>query len=368
MSRVRVRLSLAVLAVGLCAGRLAAGCGSDAALGTRVYDKPTAQLASGEVTPFPFFSSTSFWNQPLAAGAALDPNSARLVGALGAEVRRELEAGGGPWINTTDYGVPIYTVPADQPTVRVQLSSQFYAPALQAAWSAVPLPPGARPSAGSDHTLVVWQPSTNRLWEFWRLTREPGLWRASWGGAIQGVSSNWGAYGPGAWKGAQSTWGASASSLSIAGGLITLKDLQRGRIEHALALAVPNTRAGVYASPARRTDGSSWGSASLPEGARLRLDPTLDLTKLHLPWLTLMIAEAAQRYGIFVRDKSKAVHFFAQDPSPTGTDPYLGAAGYFEGETPSQLLAQFPWGRLQVLRMELHEFSSGEDSSLRGGE
>ena len=104
-------------------------------------------------------------------------------------------------------------------------------------------------------------------------------------------------------------WGASATSLSIAGGLITLEDLEKGQINHALAIAIPNARGGVYASPAQRTDGYSTEPLSLPEGAHLRLDPNLDLASLHLPRLTLMIAEAAQRYGIVVRDSAANVAF-----------------------------------------------------------
>ena len=168
------------------------------------------------------------------------------------------------------------------------------------------------------------------------------------------VSTNSGAYGPDAWPGAGSSWGASASSLSIAGGLITLEDLKAGVINHALALSVHNVRAGVYASPARRTDGASVNALSLPEGARLRLEPGLDLASLHLPRLTLMIAEAAQKYGIIVRDGAGDVTFYAQDPTPTGTEPYAGKQGYYEGLTPSQLLASFPWRHLQLDKMALH--------------
>jgi hypothetical protein len=67
-----------------------------------------------------------------------------------------------------------------------------------------------------------------------------------------------------------------------------------------------------------------------------------------------MLAEAAQRYGIFVGDTSVNVAFYAQDPTPTGANRYTGTGGYFEGKTPAQLLAVFPWGRLQLLKMELH--------------
>jgi hypothetical protein len=260
--------------------------------------------------------------------------------------------------------VPIYTVPADQPTVKVTLTRLALSPALQTAWNAVPLPANAQPAAGTDEHLVVWQPSTDRLWEFWALENGTGGWHAAWGGAMQNASSNPGAYGLEAWPGAQPGWGASATSLSIAGGLITLEDLELGQINHALAIAIPRPRAGVYASPARRTDGWSTEPLALPEGAHLRLDPNLDLAALHLPRLTLMMAQAAQRYGIVVRDYASNVAFYAQDPTPTGTNPYIGTHGYFEGKSPQQLLTPFPWSHLQLLKMELHSKNAPLESSL----
>ncbi len=288
------------------------------------------------------------------ADAQLDPSSAAVVGALDEEVAGDEQTEHGPWINTTSYSVPIYTVPADQPTVRIALGEASAAPALQSAWDAVPLPSNAQPAVGTDSVLVVWQPSADRLWEFWRLKHTKEGWQAAWGGAMQSVSTDPGVYGPEAWPGARSWWGSSASSMSIAGGLITLEDLERGQINHALAMALPNVRAGVYSLPAQREDGASTEPFSLPEGAHLRLEPGLDLAALHLPRLTLMIAEAAQRYGIFVRDKAATVSLFGQDPIPTGTEPYAGPDGYFEGKYPGELLASFPWSHLQLLQMQLH--------------
>jgi hypothetical protein len=218
----------------------------------------------------------------------------------------------------------------------------------------VPLPPEAHPATGTDGHLVVWQPSTDRMWEFWRLEKVGEGWRASWGGAMQDVSANKGVYGAEAWSGATTSWGASASSLPIAGGLVTLEDLERGEIDHALALSVPNVRGGVFAWPAQRTDGGSKAQFSLPEGAHLRLDPSLDLASLHLPRFTLLLAQAAQRYGIFVRDIASNLAFYGQDPTPTGTNPYTGSHGYFEGQPTAKLLASFPWSHLQLLQAELH--------------
>lgn len=319
---------------------------------------PEAEPATEPVaTPFRFFSPTSFWNTEPGALAALDPESSSLTGVFRKEIEAAVAAGTGPWINTTNYSVPIVRVPADQPKVRVKLVSNYSAPYLQAAWEEVPIPLDARPSEGTDATLVVWQPSSDKLWEFWHASHTETGWQAAWGGAIQNVAKNRGAYDSEAWAGAKPWWGSSASSLSIAGGLITLEDLERGSIDHALALAIPSVRAGVYSSPAQRTDGTSTSSLSLPEGAHLRLDPSLDLEKLKLPPLTLEIARAAQRYGIFVRDRAKVIHFFAQDPTGLPVNPYIGKTGYFEGQTPAKLLSSFPWSHLQLLRMDLHSTS-----------
>jgi hypothetical protein len=303
--------------------------------------------------PFRFFGSSSFWNEPVAGDAPLDPTSAAVMAAFDAEITTEEQTNDGPWINTTGSSRPIYTVPKGQPTVPVKLVGAVEGD-LSSAWSSVPLPTNAKPAAGSDKILIVWQPSTNRLWEFWRLEHNASGWQAQWGGAMQSVSANPGVYGPEAWPDAKTWWGASASSLSLVGGLITLEDLKLGQINHALEMAIPGVRASVYASPAQRTDGKSTNPLSLPEGAHLRLNPNLDLASLHLPHFTLELAEAAQRYGIIITDGGPNIALYAQDPTPTGTNPYTGPNGYYENKYPNQLLATFPWNELQLLKMELH--------------
>jgi hypothetical protein len=164
---------------------------------------------------------------------------------------------------------------------------------------------------------------------------------------MEHVSISSGVYGADSWAGATRWWGASASSLSIAGGLITLEDLERGTIDHAMAMALPEVRAGVYRWPAERTDGKSSNPLSLPEGSRLRLDPALDLDSLHLPTSTRMIAEAAQKYGFVVRDGASTICIYGQDPTPTGTNPYLESGGFLF--SPRKPLAYFPWDRLELL-------------------
>jgi hypothetical protein len=350
---------LGAVAVGAIAVMLVLGLGrpSPGALMT-VRPEPTVVKAAAKQAPTArtadaaagrLFAATSFWNRPLKDGAAIDPASASLVAAFAAEIDRERQSGIGPWIATAQGSTPLYRVARSQRRVHVALDTAG-APALQRAFKAVPIPDGAKPAGGPDRHLTVWQPSTDTLWEFFAARREGGAWHARWGGAIRRVSKSRGYYSTAAWPGATPFWGASASSLPVVGGTILLDDLRRGRIDHALAINLPAGRADTFAWPAQRTDGTGPPSV-LPEGARLRLDPKLDLSRLRLPRLTRMIAEAVQRHGIVVRDQTHhGTTLLAEDPTRLGSNRY---SRYFAGKTPAELLARFPWDRLQVLRMRL---------------
>ena len=57
------------------------------------------------------------------------------------------------------------------------------------------------------------------------------------------------------------------------GGLIGIKELESGHIDHALAMAIPHAATGVVAFPAQRSDGNEHTPGEIPEGTRFRLDP-----------------------------------------------------------------------------------------------
>ncbi|MGN6587501.1 MAG: hypothetical protein ACTHKT_08540 [Solirubrobacterales bacterium] len=306
----------------------------------------------GPAEPHRFYAATSYWNTPLPADAPLDPDSEALMEVLLGEVHQEFESHAGPGINTTEWSVPLYRVPADQPLEKVTLDAPN-APALQEAFDAVPIPPDAKPAVGTDAKLVIWQPATDKVWEFWRASHEADGWHADWGGATENVSEAAGYYGPESWPGAKPWWGDSSTSMGVIGGLLTFENFERGVVNHALQMAIPNGRNGVWAWPAQRSDGTSEDPLSLPLGAHLRLDPNLDLSKLPMPPVTRMLAEAAQRYGILVFNRAHDVAFNAEDPTRTGANPYPGPDGYFEGMYPREILSYFPWEHLQLLKMDL---------------
>jgi hypothetical protein len=280
------------------------------------------------------FSPTSAWDRPLSTTAPTVSNSTALVGELNRQV-----AASGTYINTTQWSTPVYTVAAGQPTVKVKLDAS-YAP-LQQQFLQVPIPSGATAAKGTDRHLVIRQPSTNTMWEFWKASKLADGWHASWGGKMTSVSSN-----PGYFTG---NLGATATSLPLLGGLMSRPELEAGQINHALALAIPAAKKGVAVWPAQRTDGSSTAANAIPEGTRFRVDPKLNVEALAVkPALKAMI-RAAQRYGIIIRDQSGSVAFFAEDPTPWGAlNPYPGIFGakYMDG---LNALNGFPWSRLQAV-------------------
>ena len=332
-----------------------AGCG---AVDTNTRSAPggpfpllqqTVNLPQGDLGRL--FSPSAFWNTPLPDDVALDPNSRQLSAAV-AGMARDL----GSSLSIYNYSVPVYLVGPDQPKVKV--TPGVPNPALHAAFDKVPVPDNARPASGTDAHLVVYQSSTDTLWEFWKMRREAGGWRCNYGGRMVDVSRNPGHFidvnGPGGKPLEKAYWGATATGLPLMGGLVMPEELKRGQVDHALAIALPRIRAGVLALPAQRSDGKYSGPNSVPEGARFRIDPELDLGALGLSRAELTLARAAQRYGMVVRDGGAVVGIYARDPVNLGNDPY---PALLDGLKPYQALQRFPWDALQLVKMRLRPYS-----------
>lgn len=328
------------------------GSGSDCySCGVRSAAEEPPVAAAPEASRL--FAPDSVWNAPLAPDAPLEPDAEDLVAKFVADIHDQEEAGTGPWIQTHEYSTPLYVVGPDQPTTSVTVDDRPDAASwegLQRAFAEVPMPKGARPAAGTDAHMTIYQPSTDSLWEFWRLYRAADGWHARWGGAMRGVSTNPGYYTADAHPGATPLWGSTASSLPIIGGTILISELQAGRIDHALALNIPYARPGVFSWPAQRTDGAG-DKFDLPEGARLRIDPDFDLDAVRMAPAGRVIAEAAQKYGMIVRDQTgTATGFYAEDPTRYRTNPY---PELFGNRLPSEILATFPWDEVELMEMHL---------------
>ncbi len=77
-----------------------------------------------------------------------------------------------------------------------------------------------------------------------------GHWHAGAAGAMRHVSTNPGRFGRRASPGHNGGGVRPQPGLPLLGGLMTIRELKQGHTHHALAMAIPDTRRGVW--PARR--------------------------------------------------------------------------------------------------------------------
>jgi hypothetical protein len=322
--------------------------------------QPRPRSGSPARSPAPLFARDAVWNTSVPADAPLDRTSGARVAALVRSIERSKERNIYPNIATKQYSTPLYIVPRAQAKVPVVLDAGPWADSFRRALAdGVPIPKGATPAEGTDGHMTVYQQTTDTLWEFWRAVRRKNRWHASWGGAMQNVSKNPGYYNNTVWPGLAPNegwnWGSTATSLPVAGGLMTMAELRRGRVDHALAIATGLSCASMFAFPAQRHDGADPSPTCMPEGARLRLDPKLDLDRLELPQITRIVARAAQRYGMILRDTTGGgtVSFYAEAPQGSRSSPYSGPDSLFGAVSGWKAVERFPWDRLQLLRMRL---------------
>src|SRR5579863_2326326 len=353
---------LRVAALFACWGLFATTVGLQISCGaTTTPTRGTLTLSPGVE-----FTASSYVYRKLASNTAIDPKSNIWVGNVLAQIS---EYYGSATVNIDSYSPPIYIAAADAPTVKV-LAARSYdpswsMPALQDLWLNVPLPAGFAPSAGTDEEAIVYQPSTGRYWEFWMMERTGATtlnsagqtvpqWRAAWGGEIPLLSDNPGYF--------QTTpqgvkFGTAATGLALLGGLMTIAEQKHGVINHALFIALPETRLGAWEAPAQRTDGQVNDTNAIPQGATFRIPASVNLNAIDMDPYARMLARAAQTYGMVVRDTAGAVAFYAENPvGMSGANPYWGAGGILgcpaTGPVPScypdsyNRLRGFPWSKL----------------------
>jgi hypothetical protein len=295
------------------------------------------------------FAADSFWYQALPKGVPLSANSDALAAEFARQVRSYY---GHVGVNTEAYSSPIYIV-GDRAALTAVSNwpcqpSGYVSRELEAQWSAVPIPPYARPAAGSDAEMAIYQPSTDTLWEFWRFRKNGPEWQACWGGTMPAVSQS-----RGIWT---KPFGASATGLPFAGGQVTIAELRRGEIDHVIGIALVDAASWETVSwPANRSDGYNPDHAPnrIAEGQRFRLDPTINVARLKMSRVARVVATAAQKYGFVVWDKAGAVSLRFENPLDFTVigepDPY---PDLFRGVPAYAILNGIPWDRMQFLAID----------------
>lgn len=232
--------------------------------------------------------------------------------------------------------VPVYVASASDPRTTVDLTTSW----IHGAGSLedVPLPAEAEPDPEADAHVSIIDPDRGCVYDLFGATRTGDTMTARLANATPIDST--GTYVDGL--------GSRASGFSAAAGLIWPEEIQAGVIDHALIFAYPHTRAGAFVTPATKTDGTTTTSSALPMGARVRLDPTLDLSSLGLNRTERIIATALQRYGMVLADTSGGFTLYAAHGSALPSDPY---AQLFGTTSDWASLAKIPTERLQVVAL-----------------
>jgi len=283
----------------------------------------TSDLGVGLGRPF---AASSPWNLPIGASPVLDGNSGAII--------RSLTPTNAAYANLYEFGAPIFNADVHTPSYAVPCTMPWGTCDLQKHPVRIPL--NAVPNSGSDGTMIVIDQAARLSCDFWQAQKTSNGWQASWGTCASIDGSGSGASG--------GSTGAGVNAL--AGDLRTYEIAQR-RIDHALNFATNNSCREVFRVPATKTDGVSSRGDCLPEGARVQLDPAVDVNAL--PGITpgeKAVGHALQTYGAYNRDNAGAPIAFSFEKPTTGVDPYpaAGFAWDYYG------MPHIPWNKLRVLR------------------
>jgi hypothetical protein len=304
----------------------------------RVEAPPRAAsaAASDDCTQRPY-DRFSPWNQPIGARPRVNPRSGRYIRAI-ADNRTPLTS------DPDQYTPAVYAIDDGTPLRKVRLAGYFstysggddsrkghgYAPTIPR----IPIPDGAMAPPGADGQIVLWNPTTGVEYSFWQFNRDSsGNYEATNGYRYRTTAGYDGRFADG-----KSGRGAGLPYLA---GLVRRCEIDRGRIDHALAFAYDSpSRAFVH--PASKSDGRG-SSKDVPEGSRLQLDPNLDqqdFKRWRLPAAARTIARALQRYGMYVVDNSGSSKIFLESRQTAGWDDSID----------TDLVSRIPWKAFRVVR------------------
>lgn len=323
-------------------------------------ETPSATASAGPSTTAigrPYLPESA-WNTPIPDSPEVDPRSDLLVASIG-------ESGNGGVITSdpTQFTYPVYEVSADTPRhdvpcrwfkcTIVSESDTERVDVLQD----VPIPPWARPSAGSDSSMIIVDVETGTEYDLWQVDRgDDGTWSVA-NGSVYNVH----------WDGMPEVYGSRGAGLPYLAGLVRHWEIAAGEIRHALAFAYPNVAREVCVWPASKTDGQSDAANALPEGARLQLDPAITEQELRIMGLDetgLIIARALQRYGMIVVDASRRPKIMIEDL--TANSRAEGAWSDPETLLNEATISAIPYAAFRVLALPSPDASGGEELSLHG--
>lgn len=279
-------------------------------------------------TPAHPYSRNSFYNIPVPANPALDPNSAAINAAVFAPGATSTTGLTLHLISVwQSFGIPMYTSTPGQARLPVSGGISWgNAPKTipwSSAWAA---------NSGSDAKVNIFDVDNHLCYEFDGFAvSSSGALSATYG-VVHDYTNDGSAVDPTTGSGP----GPLGSGLDQLGGVIRIAELRAGAIEHALTFLQSNPM-GPYNStnhryPATNTDGSRTLANGLIEGSRIQLDPSINLASLStLSAIERMVGTALQKYGGYVSDNggnnNMAAGFYFEKPISSADISFYNSIG-----------------------------------------
>jgi hypothetical protein len=329
-------LAALVSACGSTSGQTAGSAAGQAAGSTARAAEAAAARQAARLCQPPY-SASSPWNTPIGPHPTYDPNGPRLLQSIGPPLSSD----------PTEFTFPVYYASDGTPRTSVRVAGHYSEVSgggatltiVDGVSLSLPLPPNISPAAGNDAQLIVVDPSTGDEWGFWQLARDgSGSWTAENG---YHYNTRWSGVPPS--DPAGRPFGSRGSGVPYLAGLIRPCEIERGRIDHALAFAY-HWPSPAHVPPATKSDGLGDAATSVPEGARLQLDPSLTTRQLKSQGCRgpcLIIARAMQTYGMYVIDNSGRAKLMAE---------YEGTA-HWNGLIAADTVSSIPVSALRLIAL-----------------
>jgi hypothetical protein len=209
---------------------------------------------------------------------------------------------------------PLFVVPAGQPDVTITGN-------IGNTGGSAPIPAAAQSVAtGGDQPFILFQPSSDSLWEFWGLDYSSGAWSTQNAGYMSGLSNSKGVFDNGN--------GVSASGISYGGIMVTQNDIASGAINHTVGIYLSSSESTQFWPPATNHDGGATNViGQVAEGMWFRFPPSMSMPSGLNP-LSQMLFTAIQNYGCVIHDRAYGSYIPFESHGSwalngmTGTDPF----------------------------------------------
>jgi hypothetical protein len=243
------------------------------------------------------FSETSYWNTPLPARAPIARNSGEIIQYLQSVSNADFISLAGTG-RTGEWGMPIYEAGDGDPVYDVANTCPTMRPPE---FAQVRIPLGARADPTSDAAMTIYDRGQGLVFGLWRARYDAtsDAWTAC-GGSVYYLGSN-GLHGQ--LPDSDEPRNVGHRGIPPPTWAVQMAEIESRSIAHVLKIAVPATKC-EHVFPMVRDECGTTAMDAPPEGTRIRIKPSIDLSRLPLSPAARVVARALKRYGAVIGDQS----------------------------------------------------------------